>query len=95
MWKPFADEGVCEPCDLTVIHTGISITVMTSTRRVTANLPEELLGEAMRVTGKGITDTLVEALEQVRRSGAYEKALALKGRLRLDIDLEHSRERRR
>lgn len=66
---------------------------MISTRRITANLPEDLLADAMEVTGKGITETLVDGLERVRRSGAYEKALALKGRLELEIDLEGSRER--
>lgn len=64
-----------------------------ATRRITANLPEELLEEAMGITRKGITDTLVDGLERIRRSGAYEKALALKGKLKLEIDLEESRER--
>ena len=67
---------------------------MSSTRRITANLPEALLEEAMRTTGKGITDTLVEGLELVRRTRAHRTARALKGRLALDIDLETSRERR-
>ena len=49
----------------------------------------------MRITGKGITGTLFEGLERVRLAGAYEKAIALKGKLRLEIDLEGSRERRR
>ena len=65
------------------------------TRRVTANLPGRLLDEACRVTGEGITDTLVRGLELVRRSQAAGKAARLKGRLRLDIDLEASRERPR
>lgn len=64
------------------------------TRRVTANLPAELLDEAMEATGKGITDTLTEALELVRRTRAYRKAMALRGTLQLDVDLEESRERR-
>ena len=29
-------------------------------KRITANLPQDLLEEAMKVTRKGITDTLVE-----------------------------------
>jgi hypothetical protein len=66
-----------------------------ATRRVTANLPEDLLAGAMEVTGKGITETLEEGLRRVRQSGAYEKALALRGKLRLKIDLDESRERRR
>jgi hypothetical protein len=64
-------------------------------RRITANLPKDLLEEAMQATRKGITDTLVEGLRLVRRARAYEKALALRGKVRLEIDLEGSRERRR
>jgi hypothetical protein len=64
-------------------------------RRVTANLPEELLDAAMEVTGRGITETLVEGLQLVRRSRAYERAMALRGTISLEVDLEESRERRR
>ncbi|TMA36583.1 MAG: hypothetical protein E6J75_16985 [Deltaproteobacteria bacterium] len=68
---------------------------MTRARRVTANLPGDLLKDAMDVTGKGITETLVEGLRLVRRARAYEKAQALRGKIRLTIDLDESRERRR
>jgi len=68
---------------------------MNRTRRVTANLPDELLAEAMQVTGEGITETLTEGLRLVRRTRAYPKAMALKGRLRPHLDLDASRERRR
>lgn len=67
---------------------------MSTRRRITANLPKDLLADAMEVTGKGITDTLIEGLDHVRRSRAHERALALKGKLELEIDLEESRERR-
>ena len=73
--------------------TVISITVMA--RRITANLPRQLLDEAMEVTGKGITETLVEGLRLVRRARAYDRAMALRGKVHLEIDLETSRERRR
>jgi hypothetical protein len=66
---------------------------MTS-RRITANLPEDLLEEAMETTGKGITETLTEGLELVRRTGAYRKAMELRGILEIELDLETSRERR-
>jgi hypothetical protein len=72
---------------------GVSIAVMT--KRITANLPEDLLNEAMEVTGKGITETLVEGLRRVRQSRAFDKAQALRGRISLQIDLEESRERSR
>jgi len=48
----------------------------------------------METTGKGITDTLTEGLELVRRTRAYRKAMDLRGAIDLEIDLEKSRERR-
>jgi hypothetical protein len=64
-------------------------------RRITANLPADLLDDAMRITGKGITETLVAGLRLVRRTRAYEKAMALRGKVHLAIDLDESRERAR
>ncbi len=66
-----------------------------STRRVTANLPSDLLDAAMEVTGKGITETIVEGLSQVQRRRFYERAMALRGKVKLEIDLEETRGRRR
>ena len=68
---------------------------MNEIRRISANLPAALLSEARRATGKGITETLVNGLELVRRSAAARKAARLKGRLNLKIDLRISRERAR
>lgn len=62
---------------------------------MTANLPAELLEEALEATGEGITETLTEGLRLIRRTRAYPKAMALKGKLRLRVDLAGSRERRR
>ncbi len=80
---------------MTGINIYVSIPDMTDrVRRITANLPKGLLEEAMKVTRKGITETLIEGLRQVRRERAYEKAMALRGKLHLTVDLEESRERR-
>jgi hypothetical protein len=68
---------------------------MNGTRRVTANLPIGLLDQATRASGKGITETLVAGLTLVKRSAAARKAKVLRGRIRLDVDLEVSRERSR
>jgi hypothetical protein len=68
---------------------------MAKVRRVTANLPGDLLDDAMDVTGKGITETLVTGLHLVRRTRAYRKAMALRGKVHLKIDLNESRERSR
>jgi hypothetical protein len=68
---------------------------MTKVRRVTANLPRDLLNDAMDVTGKGITETLVTGLHLLRRTRAYRKAMAQRGTVYLNIDLDRSRERSR
>lgn len=68
---------------------------MTRARRITANLPDDLLREAMKITGTGITETIVRGLSLVRRTRAYDRAMRLKGKVRLTVDLGQSRERRR
>ncbi len=68
---------------------------MNTVRRITANLPAELLEQAMRATGRGITETIVEGLERVKRADAYRKAMALKGKVHVAVDLDASRERGR
>ena len=68
---------------------------MEPVRRVTANLPRKLLKEALLTTRNGITETLVEGLRLVRRRRAYEKAMALKGKIRINIDIDQARERSR
>jgi hypothetical protein len=64
-------------------------------KRVTVNLPAKLLASARGVSKAGITETLVEGLELIARRRAAERALKLRGKLDLNIDLDVSRERRR
>ena len=66
---------------------------MKKSKRITANLPADLLRDATQVTARGITDTIVYGLQLVKRTSAYEKAQKLKGKLNIDIDLDLSRER--
>ncbi len=64
-------------------------------RRVTMNLPADLLAAARGYTGKGITDTVVQGLEMLRRRRAAEGLAALAGKLEIEVDLDASRERAR
>jgi hypothetical protein len=68
---------------------------MNNVRRITLNLPEELLKEALDYTGKNITETVVAGLEFLKRARAYKLGMKLKGRMHLNIDVEASRERGR
>ena len=62
-------------------------------KRITANLPTELLEQASKITGKGITETLTEGLMLIRGRRAFEKAEALRGKIHLDLDMDELRER--
>jgi len=66
---------------------------MNKIKRTTANLPADLLAQASTITGKGITETLIEGLRLIKRTSAFEKAQALRGKVKFDIDLDLSRER--
>lgn len=56
------------------------------TKRITANLPQKLLAEALEATGQGITETLVAGLEAVLRQEALGRAKKLRGKLSLQED---------
>ncbi|MEM9235495.1 MAG: hypothetical protein AAGB14_01860 [Verrucomicrobiota bacterium] len=58
------------------------------------NLPANLLRTAMEETGADQTQTVTAGLERLAKSRTYKRALALKGSLDLQIDLEASREDR-
>ena len=60
-------------------------------RKVTVNLPEDLLARAMRITGKGITETRLVGLHEVERRARRSALRRLKGKIRLELDLEETR----
>jgi hypothetical protein len=55
-------------------------------KRITANLPSDVLLRAQKITGEGITETLVKGLDLLCRSEALEIAKSLKGKLNLKQD---------
>ena len=62
--------------------------------RTTLDLPESLVEEARRAIGaKTKTDTIVFALRDVIRRRRIDELKSLLGRVRLDVDLAHSRRR--
>ena len=61
-------------------------------RKVTVKLPEEALARAMRITGKGLTPTLVEGLLQIERAAQRSALRALRGKVRIELDLERTRQ---
>ncbi len=49
----------------------------------------------MRVTGEGIKETIISGLSLICRTRAYDQAMRFRGNVRLTVDLDESRERRR
>jgi hypothetical protein len=60
-------------------------------RKVTVNLPADLLDDAIRITAKGITPTIVEGLHEIRRRAKRSALRQLRGKVRLELDLETTR----
>jgi len=62
------------------------------TKKLTLEVPQELLNRATEATGKGITPTVRKGLELVAASGAYAKLRSLKGKVKFSIRLSDLRE---
>jgi hypothetical protein len=67
---------------------------MATTRKITVEVPEDLLERALRSSGEGVTATIRRGLEVVAAGQAYEGLKALRGKVRLSIDLDRLREDR-
>ena len=63
-------------------------------RKITVEVPEDLLDRAVEASGEGITATVRRGLELVAAGRAYEALRSLRGKVRLNIDLESLREDR-
>jgi len=59
--------------------------------KITVTLPAETLRRARTITGRGITDTVIAGLEALDRKERRSALRALKGRVRIDLDLERTR----
>ncbi len=54
---------------------------MTAMRKITVNLPADLLDSTTSLSGKGVTETIREALEAQMRSSAFRAFLDLRGKI--------------
>jgi hypothetical protein len=66
--------------------------VRVKTKKLTLEVPQELLEKATHVTGEGITPTIRKGLELVAASGAYAKLRSLKGKVKFSVRLSELRE---
>jgi hypothetical protein len=64
-------------------------------QKITVHVPEDLLANACRVTGAGVTETVREGLRTLAAAKAAEDLRKLRGRLKLKIDVAKLRRDRR
>lgn len=67
---------------------------MSALRKITIEVPEELLIRAQRSTKEGVTATVRRGLELVAAGRAHEEILRLEGKVRFSIDAKRLREDR-
>jgi len=61
-------------------------------KKLTIEVPEDLLERATVVSGQGITPTIRRGLELVAASGVYARLRNLKGKVKFSIKLSKLRE---
>ena len=59
--------------------------------KVTVNLPKGTLAHARSVTGKGITATIIEGLEELEKRAHRSALRALRGKIRIELDVSETR----
>ena len=64
----------------------------TPLKKVTVNLPENLLKKSQALSHKGITETLIIGLEEVIRRHQLSALANLKGNVKFDLDLKKTRQ---
>lgn len=65
---------------------------MTELRKMTVNVPADIPADAKQITGKGITDTIIDGLRELQRSNKRSALRRLRGKIRVELDLEETRQ---
>jgi hypothetical protein len=60
-------------------------------KKVTINIPEDVLARAREITRRGITETVVEGLLELDRRRKRSALRALRGRVSFELDLQKTR----
>ncbi len=67
---------------------------MNDMRKITVEVPVQDLEEAQALTGKGVTETIRDALRRMRSIRAQQRALELRGKVKFALSLEELRDDR-
>jgi hypothetical protein len=61
-------------------------------RKITIEIPDELIASVQAEAGMGLTETVREALEQMRQRQVQNRARTLRGKIKFSVDLMKLRE---
>jgi hypothetical protein len=64
---------------------------MGQVRKITANIPADILATAQRMTGKGVTLTLIEGLKALDRQARLSALRQARGKVDFQLDLDRTR----
>jgi len=64
---------------------------MKQPKKITVNVPEELLSRAQRSTGRGITQTITQGLELLAAADTFDRIRSLRGKIKYSLDLAELR----
>ncbi len=76
--------------EVTILYTGVEYGIMggmETARKITVEVPVDLLEKARRASGSGITQTVRTGLELVAASRAYAQLRQLRGKIRFSRTL--------
>ena len=65
-----------------------------ATRKITIEIPEELLEKAQQATGSGVTQTVRTGLQLVAASQAYDRLLELQGKVKFSLTWQELKDNR-
>ncbi|HXZ67370.1 MAG TPA: hypothetical protein VEH07_02155 [Alphaproteobacteria bacterium] len=63
-------------------------------RKITVEVPTDLLEKAQEETGHGVTDTVREGLELLQRRRAYRRLKELRGKVKFSMTWQEMKEDR-
>ncbi|MFZ0300183.1 MAG: hypothetical protein WAM13_17665 [Candidatus Sulfotelmatobacter sp.] len=67
---------------------------MATPRKITVEIPDDLLEKAQKASGTGITQTVRTGLQLLAASQAYDRLLQLRGKVRFSRTFEELKEDR-
>jgi len=72
----------------------VSSTLMAKARKITVEVPEDLLKKAQRAGGSGVTQTVRAGLQLMAASEAYARLLQFRGKVRFSRSVEELKDDR-